>query len=115
MCNANPVAPNPTAGQPGVMDSMTAAALTFGAPVSMFNPAEHHAEFFFQGSKAHAIYIFFINGAHTNWGVVTPPIEAGICMPAGVAWLLRHLKSLSSAEIDTYLPPSSPDITVSVK
>ncbi len=115
LCNANPVAPNPTAGQAGVMDAMTAAALTFAAPVSMFNPAEHHAEFFYQGSPSPAMYVYFPNGAHTNWGVVAATVEEGICKPMGVAWLLRHLKGMGGADIDVHLPPTTPDIAVESK
>lgn len=114
-CNANPVAPNPTAGQAGVLGSMAAAALTFASPVSMFNPAEHHAEFFYQGSPTPAMYVYFVNGAHTNWGVGAAPIEESICKPTGAAWLLRHLKGMVGDDIAVHLPPVSSEVTVQIK
>ncbi|MBN1654503.1 MAG: alpha/beta hydrolase fold domain-containing protein [Deltaproteobacteria bacterium] len=114
-CNANPVAPNPTAGQAGLLGSMTAAALTFASPVSMFNPAEHHAEFFYKGSPTPAMYVYFVNGAHTNWGVGAAPVEESICKPMGTAWLLRHLKGMVGDDIAVHLPPLSPEVTIQIK
>lgn len=88
-CNQWSVAPHSFDGDKGMMDQIRVRVLIFAAPVSMFNPEEHHARRFWEGAAVGSLYVYFPGGSHMNWP--GGRLEAPITKRIHTAWLLHHL------------------------
>jgi hypothetical protein len=95
-CNRWSIAPNSFSGDRGRMDELNAAVLIFGAPPSIFSPAEHNAERFWEGTRHPGLFVRFPRGGHLNWPNGNP--EQRITKRTQVAWLMRHLVGHSDLE-----------------
>jgi pimeloyl-ACP methyl ester carboxylesterase len=95
-CHRWSVAPNSFPGDTGMMQQLRAASLIFSAPVGWANPREHHAERFWEGAPAPALWVHFPHGEHGRWPHGVP--EQRISRRTQVAWLMHHLLGLPGME-----------------
>jgi pimeloyl-ACP methyl ester carboxylesterase len=98
-CHKWSIAPNSYNGDVGMMDGLHVAALVFGAPPGAFNPEEHNAKRFWEGTKAPGLFVVFPKGDHLRWPNGDP--EQRITKRTQLAWLLHHLNGVGG--VDDYL------------
>jgi hypothetical protein len=95
-CNKWSIAPNSFAGDVGMMHNLQVATLVFAAPPGAFNPEEHNAKRFWEGTKAPGLWVLFPGGDHLRWPNGDP--EQRISKRTGVAWLMHHLNGRSGLD-----------------
>jgi acetyl esterase/lipase len=95
-CHRWSVAPNSFEGDEGMMQDLQVATLIFAAPSGAFNPEEHHARRFWEGTKAPGLFVYFTSGDHLRWPNSEP--EKRITTRTQIAWLARHFSRLDGVE-----------------
>ncbi len=95
-CQQWSIAPNSYAGDTGMMDGLHVATLIFGAPVGAFNPEEHHAKRFWEGTTSPGLFVLFPSGDHLRWPSGDP--EQRVTKRTQVAWLLQYFNGMSDLE-----------------